>query len=324
MQTYKYITYEQRAEIALLHKQGLGPTEIGKIIDKDKSVISRELRRNCSEGKYHLYNAPQAQKRYLERSQNKGRKTKLTLEIKEEINSKLSLKWSPEQISGRSQKDGIPMVSHESIYLYIYEDKRAGGFLYKDLRQSHRTRRKRRLSNDKRGQITDRVSIKDRPAIVTDRSRLGDWEGDTIVGKNHKSNIGTIVDRVSKLTVIVPLKSREASETANQIVKEMQKINTPILTITFDNGKEFANHKFIEDELKANVFFADPYSSYQRGTNENTNGLIRQFFPKGTDFNQVNHSRLKDVENLLNNRPRKTLGYLTPIEYIYQSVAFKT
>ena len=244
--------------------------------------------------------------------------------MKEEIDSKLSLKWSLEQICGRSRVDGVSMISHESIYLYIYEDKKTGGVLYTHLRQSHRTRRKPRNSNDKRGQIIVRVPISERPEVVSERSRIGDWEGDTIVGKIHKSGIGTVVERVSKLTVNLPLKSRDANKTANQIVKEMKKGKVPILTITFDNGKEFANHKLIENELRTKVYFADPYSSYQRGTNENTNGLIRQFFPKGTDFNLVNSDQLKIVEDLLNNRPRKTFGFLTPNEYFYQSVAFKT
>lgn len=324
MQTYKYLTIEQRVQIALYQKEGKGSSEIGRLIGKDKSVISRELKRNSSPGAYHLYNGVQAQKRFEQRSKNKGRKPKVSPEMKTLIEEKLSLKWSPEQISGWCKLKHIPMVSPETIYLLIYEDKRAGGALYENLRHSHRTRRKRSNTNSKRGQMPDRVSIKQRPEIVEKRERIGDWEGDTIVGKDHKSAVATMVERVSVMTLIVPLSEKTAAETAKQIVKEMKEIELPIYTITFDNGKEFSEHKTISNELKAEVFFADPYSSYQRGTNENTNGLIRQYFPKKTDFNTVSITELKQAQEALNNRPRKKLNFLTPIEYFRKHVAFKT
>ena len=156
------------------------------------------------------------------------------------------------------------MASHETIYLYIYEDKKNGGELFNNLRQSHRTRRKRRNKNDSRGQIIDRISIKDRPKVVEKRKRIGDWEGDTIVGQRHKSQIGTMVERKPKLTIIVPFNQKTAQQTADQFVREMKNTALPIYTITFDNGKEFSNHKQIAKELKTDVYFADPYSSYQR------------------------------------------------------------
>jgi IS30 family transposase len=324
MQTYKYLTIEQRVEIALYHREGKGSSEIGRLIGKDKSVISRELKRNSSPGSYQLYNGIQAHKRFEQRSKNKGRKAKLDAEMKNIIRQKMALKWSPEQIVGRCKKDGIEMASHETIYLYIYENKKNGGVLFESLRHSHRTRRKRSNKNKTRGQISDRVSISERPEIVEKRERIGDWEGDTIVGKDHKSAVATMVDRVSSMTLIVPLADKTAAETAKQIIEEMKQIDLPIFTITFDNGKEFSEHKTIANQLKTKVFFADPYSSFQRGTNENTNGLIRQYFPKKTDFKTVSKEELKQAQDELNNRPRKKLGFLTPIEYFRQSVAFKT
>lgn len=324
MQTYKYITLEERVKISILLKEKKGPSEIGRILGKDKSVISREIKRNSSPGSYQIYSGVQAQKRFDERAKKKGRKSKIDDQMKLEIKERLVKKWSPEQIVGRCKIDKVPMASHETIYLYIYEDKKNGGDLFNNLRQSHRTRRKRRNKNDSRGQIIDRISIKDRPKVVEKRKRIGDWEGDTIVGHRHKSQIGTMVERMSKLTIIVALNQKTAQETADQFVREMKNTALPIYTITFDNGKEFSNHKQIAKELKTDVYFADPYSSYQRGTNENTNGLIRQYFPKGTDFSKVTIEHLKEVENELNNRPRKKLKFLTPNEYFRKSVAFKT
>lgn len=324
MQTYKYLTIEERVQIGLYRKEGKGPSEIGRLINKDKSVVSRELKRNSSPGIYHVYNGFQAQKRFEQRVKNKGRKPKLSVEMKDYIDEKLALKWSPEQIKGRCEKDNLSMVSHETIYLYIYKDKKAGGELYKNLRQSHRTRRKRKNKNNLRGQIVDRVTISQRPSIVEERTRIGDWEGDTVVGKDHKSRVATLVERASSALVVVPLNENTAQETANKIIKEMKQIDLPIFTLTFDNGKEFSDHKTIASELKTEVYFADPYSSYQRGTNENTNGLFRQYFPKKTDFRTVTFAKLKEVQEALNNRPRKKLGFLTPNEYIRSFVAFKT
>jgi transposase, IS30 family len=324
MQTYKIITYEHRVLIAQYRNEGCGPTEIGLKLSFDKSVISRELSRNSSPGNYRLYNAKQAQLRADERSKSKGRKPVIIGVTKDKIDKLLAQKWSPEQIAGRTKKDGLMLASHETIYKYVYDDKAKGGVLYKELRQTHRRRRKRRNSNKRRGIIKDRISIHDRPAVIESRTRLGDWEGDTVVGKGHKSSIGTMVDRTSKQTKIMKLTKANAKQTANKIIQKMKKSTTPVLSITLDNGKEFAEHKKIASRLKTSVFFADPYSAYQRGTNENTNGLIRQYFPKGTDFNLITHQYLRKVENSLNNRPRKSLDYLTPNEYICLPVAIKS
>jgi transposase, IS30 family len=324
MQTYKTIQYEHRIMIAQYLKEGKNKSEIAVLLSFCRSVITREINRNCSAGSYKLYNGQQANQRAIERSQSKGRKPIINGSIKRQIEKLLSEKWSPEQISGRAKKEGKVLASHETIYAHVYADKKAGGQLYLNLRQTHRMRRKRRNSNKKRGIIKDRVSIHERPEIIETRTRLGDWEGDTIVGKNHKSAVATLVDRTSKETKIIKLPTKTAKKTAQQISKKMSTSKTPILSITFDNGKEFAEHKKIAKKLKTKIYFADPYSAYQRGTNENTNGLIRQYLPKGTDLNLITHYDLKKIENSLNNRPRKSLDYLTPNEYIYKSVAINS
>lgn len=324
MQTYQLIQYEQRVLIAYHLKAGLGNNEIGRLLSIDKSVISREIRRNSSTGVYKVYNANQAHKRALERKKSLGRKPIIVGFIKRKIDAFLENKWSPEQINGRSTLENIFMPSHETIYKYIYQDKKEGGHLFMHLRQSHRTRYKRSNTTKKRGIIKDRISIRERPDIIEKRTRIGDWEGDTMIGKKHKSAIATMVDRTSRETKIIKLANRTSKQTSARIVKKMSRGITPILSITLDNGKEFADHKLIAQNLRTNVYFADPYSAFQRGTNENTNGLIRQYLPKGMDLNNVSHYELKKIENNLNNRPRKCLGYLTPKEYICKIVAIKT
>lgn len=324
MQTYKLIQYEQRVLIAYHLKAGLGNNEIGRILSIDKSVISREISRNSSTGIYKLYNANQAHKRAIERRNNLGRKSVITGSLKLKIDSLIKDNWSPEQISGRSALKDAYMPSHETIYQYIYQDKTEGGHLFMHLRQRHRTRYKRSNTTKKRGVIKDRISIRERPNIIEQRTRLGDWEGDTMIGKNHKSAIATMVDRTSRETKIIKLANRTSKQTCARIIKKMKSVVTPVLSITLDNGKEFADHKLIAKKLHTSVYFANPYSAFQRGTNENTNGLIRQYLPKGTDLNIVSHYVLKKIENSLNNRPRKCLGYLTPKEYICNVVATKT
>ena len=285
MQKYKQITNEQRVLIAYLYKQNKSRGYIAREIGKDKSSVSREIKRNSSVGSYGLYNSLPAQKRRDERRFNSNRKKVMTKEMKGYINDKLiNEQWSPEQISGRSKLEGNKMVSHEAIYLYIYDDKRQGGDLYTHLRRSHRKRQKRRNSNTTRGIIKDRISIDKRPEIVNTQNRYGDWEGDTIIGKNHKGALLTLNERKSLYVKIGKLNNKEAPLTADKAIDMLTPFKNFCHTITFDNGKEFAEHKKIASELDSNVYFAHPYSSFERGCNENINGLVRQYFPKGLSF----------------------------------------
>jgi IS30 family transposase len=313
---YKQISYEQRIQLDLLIKQEKSKTEISTILGVSRKTIYNELNRNSSPGSYKKYTANQAQSRRDERRKNSNPTAKITPAMIDILKNKITGdKWSPEQVAGRSKADGIKMLSTESIYKYIYTvDKPNGGELLSSLRQAHRTRKRRKNSKDKRGTIKDRVCITERPIAVEQKSRFGDFEGDTIVGSNHKSQVGTMVERTTLYTIIVPLQSKQSVHVANEISKKMMPLKLHCHTITFDNGKEFSSHKIIGENLSASIYFAQPYSSWQRGCNENTNGLIRQFVPKGTDLNLITVEQWKYIEDNLNNRPRKSLGYKTPNE----------
>jgi IS30 family transposase len=219
------------------------------------------------------------------------------------INEKIRLDWSPEQVSGWLKVSQDIAISHERIYQHVWADKCRGGTLFKHLRQS---------SKDKRGQIRNRVSIDDRPDIVTQKSRLGDWEIDTVIGKNHQGALVTIVDRVSKFTLIKKVDSKHAEVVTEATIILLQSYLDRTLRLTADNGKEFAGHEKIKEQLKADVYFAHPYSSWERGLNENTNGLIRQYFTKGSSFERITDEDVDAVMHKLNHCPRKTLNYKTP------------
>jgi len=324
MQKYKHFSYEERIMLSLLLKQGKSKTDIAKELQRDRSNIYREINRNASPGEYSLYNAEPAQKRKDARSKNSCKKKAIKGRMEEYIKYKLSKKWSPEQIANRAKLKGILMVSHETIYQYIYDDKKEGGKLVNHLRRAHRTRRKRRNSYDNRGIIKDRTSIEKRPAIVNKQKRYGDWEGDTIIGKNHQGAIVTLVERKSLFLKVKKVNKREAKLTADGICSVMDDVKNKCHTITFDNGKEFAAHKDIEKYLETSIFFAHPYSAYERGCNENINGLLRQYIPKSTDLSSISDDYLLFVQNEINNRPRKKLGFLTPNEIFSKFVALKT
>lgn len=311
MDHYKQLTEEERYQIKVLLDMDYQKNEIAKYLGRSPSTIGRELKRNTgSRG----YRPKQAQEFALKRRTEAEKHFKLTPEVKRWIDKLLKLDLSPEQISGYLKREKYAVLSHETIYRYIYEDYAQGGHLYLRLRLIPKGYRKRYGSYQQRGQLIDRVSIDERPPIVEARSRIGDWEGDTIIGKGRKSALLTMVERKSLYTVIVKLKSRNALELADKLTETMNVFKKKVTTITFDNGKEFAEHKKIAKTLNAKVYFAHPYSSWERGTNENTNGLIRQYFPKGTDFNTITKKDIQRVMERLNKRPRKTRGYRAPIE----------
>jgi IS30 family transposase len=215
-------------------------------------------------------------------------------------------------VSGQLKAELDILISHERIYQHIWTDKRHGGTLYTHLRQSNKKRKKQYGSKDKRGQIRNRVSIDERPAIVAEKTRIGDWEIDTVIGQNHQGALVTIVDRVSKFTLMKKVDSKHAEVVTAATIILLQPYLDKTLTITADNGKEFAGHEAIKEQLSANVYFAHPYCSWERGLNENTNGLIRQYFTKGSSFENITDDEVEAVMNKLNHRPRKTLKFKTP------------
>lgn len=314
---YHRLTQEQRYQIYALSKEGLSQEAIGKNIGKDKSTISRELRRNKG---LKGYRPKQAHSKAQTRELSKPRYKRLHIKQIAYIKEKIKCYWSPEQISGRMKLDGIEAVSHETIYRYLLQDKSEGGTLYSFLRHKHKKYKKRYGSNDRRGQIVNKRSIEERPDIVDEKSRIGDFEIDLVIGKNHKQALVTVVDIHSKFTLIKKISHKKASLVKEALIEMMLPLKSWLHTITSDNGKEFAKHEDIASELGADFFFCHAYSSWERGLNENTNGLIRQFFPKGSDFTSIAQSQIIEAQNNLNYRPRKTLGYKTPAEVFYGTI----
>jgi len=313
---YHHLSYDKRCQIYALLKRDVPQKEIALVIGCSQSAISRELKRNRGKKGYRYKQAQEKTDCRKEKSINSRKKIKGKIE--DRIREMLTLyQWSPEQISGRLKKEGAN-ISHEAIYQYIWQDKHKGGFLYKHLRNKGKKYKSRSGKNAGRGVIPNRVGIENRPKIVDQKKRVGDWELDTIVGANHKGAIVSIVDRVTKITRLALLKRATAYNAAKAIIALLNPFAENVLTLTSDNGKEFAKHEFIASSLKADFYFAEPYSSWQRGLNENTNRLVRQYFPKGTDFTKLEKDDVKKIEYLLNTRPRKMLNFKTPAEEFYR------
>jgi len=309
---YQQLIQEQRYQISAYLKIGMTQTAIAKELNVHKSTVCRELKRNRGG---RGYRPQQAHRLASERHRNKP-KRRIDAAVFTRIKSLLNTEWSPEQISNRLKLEHLPAASHETIYQYVYQNKQTGGMLYTHLR--HQRKYKKRSSKyDKRGIIPNRQSIDERPLIVETRSRLGDWETDTIIGSRHRQAIVSLVERKSRFCLLqkVAYKSAELVQTA--ICQKLKPLKRKVLTITSDNGKEFARHTAIAAALKADFFFAHPYAAWERGTNENLNGLVRQYFPKRTDFSKLTDEEVELVTDRLNNRPRKTLGFRTPNEIFF-------
>ena len=310
MRTYKQLTYEQRCQIEVLKKSGITQQRMADLIGVSQSSISRELSRNTG---LRGYRQAQAQRQTLERRQATVKRHKMTAVLIDEIEDKLFIKWSPEHISGWLLANQDTRISHESIYRHIWADKGAGGDLYTHLRRRARKYKVRGSSGKTRsGQIKNRISIDERPASVDEKSAVGDWEIDTVIGKNHSGALVTIVERVTLFTVSMRVKSKRAKDVTAATLALLTPFKELVRTITADNGKEFAYHEKIAAGLACDFYFAHPYHSWERGLNENTNGLLRQYFPKSTDFKTVSAKAVKRSVNQLNNRPRKTLAFKTP------------
>ena len=314
MKKYTRINKENRFEIYELKHSGLSIRKMAGAIGKHPSTISRELRRNIG---LKGYRPDQASAKADARTKISKKFIKMTSGLIEKIETMLQQDWSPEQISGVLKKEGIK-ISHERIYQHIWADKKLGGTLYKYLRHGHKKRYRKRGAKEKRGQIKNKVSIHDRPKIVDDKGRIGDWEIDLVVGKNHKWFIITVVERVSKYTLTALSEYKDSSSILRAVVKLLNPLKAVVHSITSDNGKEFADHEDIAKALETKFFFADAYASWQRGLNENTNGLLRQYFPKKSCFASISEAMLKFVQQKLNNRPRKTLNFVSPLQIFSQ------
>jgi transposase, IS30 family len=319
LKDYHQLTQELRYQIEILKKAGKNQKAIADLVNVSPSTICRELRRNTGK---RGYRPKQAQAKAENRRKLTAKSLKMTPEAIALIDAKIVIDWSPEQISGWLEEGKGLFISHERIYQHIWADKLAGGALYKHLRHSGK-KRKQYGSKDQRGQIRNRISIDDRPMIVSEKTRLGDWEIDTVIGKNHQGALVTIVDRVSKLTLIKKVPSKHAEVVTEATITLLRPYLDKTITITADNGKEFAGHEEIKAALNANVYFAHPYSSWERGLNENTNGLIRQYFTKGSSFENITDKDVDEVMEKLNHRPRKTLKYKTPHSVFFADIVPK-
>lgn len=314
---YRHLTQEQRYKIEALVKAGLKKSQIAIQLGVDRSTIYRELKRNKQ--KRGGYNGSFAQELSLERKERFSVQRKMNPSMEKYIIEKLSKEqWSPEQIKGYCAGNGINMVSHERIYQFIWEDKRQGGTLYNHLRTGDKKYRKRYGSGKAGRGIVNRVSIEERPEIVNQKLRLGDWEIDTIIGKNHKGAIVVIVERKSGFFLMKKLNGKDAAALAKAVIRLLAPFKSKVFTITSDNGLEFAEHELMAKKLEAKFYFAHPYSSWERGLSENTNKLVRQYIPKKTSFENITDMKINEITMKINKRPRKKLGFKNPL-YVFLS-----
>lgn len=309
--TYHQITSEERYILATLRKQGFNQAEIARELGRHRSTICRELKRNSArfDGCYRPSKAIERTAGRRSRSRRNQRFTRTDLRRVEAL---LRERWSPEQICGRLR--GSLSISHETIYRHVWRDRILGGSLHTYLRGARKKRRKRYGAYDSRGRLAGKRHISERPLTAERRSEIGHWEIDTVIGKGSRHCLVSIVDRKSGYVLIGKLRARTKEHTNHRTVRLMRRHPQQFKTITADNGTEFHNYAAIERSTGATFYFATPHHSWERGTNENTNGLIRQYVPKGTSMAKLSQQRCNAIARALNDRPRKRLGFKTPRE----------
>lgn len=311
---YHQLTSGERYMLSALRKQGFSQAAIARALHRHPSTISRELRRNCLKSGW--YRPSKAIQQANGRRVRTRRHWQFTSENFDRVVALLEEKWSPEQISGWLSDQKELHISHETIYRYIWEDKRSGGALYRHLRTATKQRRKRQNTYDSRGRLAGKRHISERPLGAEHRSRFGHWEIDTVMGRGPHC-IVTLVERSTGFVAIGKLKDRTMGVTARRTINLIKTLGLPFRSITSDNGTEFHSYKSVEAATGTKYFFANPYHSWERGTNENTNGLIRQYLPKGQSMAHLTQRRCNEIAEKLNNRPRKRYGYRTPEEMVY-------
>jgi IS30 family transposase len=315
---YTHLTISERAEIYKLRETDkLSMSVIAATMKRSKSTISRELNRNTSE-KYKIYLPDTADATARQRrAKGKGRFKRISALTIEDVKQGLEQYHSPEQIAGRMKREGKSIVSYETIYQMIYANHQELGMWKQNLRQKQK-RRRRKGVKQKRGGIPNRVGIENRPAIADLKTEIGHWESDTVIGANHSGVVVTHVDKASKYLVAGLAKNKTMEEINRVTINLLEKVEPSYLkTMTFDNGREFCGHEKLSESLNLECFFATPYHSWERGLNEHTNGLIRQFYPKSTNFKIVEEEDFQKIVNLINHRPRKSLDYRTPHEVFF-------
>ena len=314
MKKYKQLTSGQRYQIYGLKQAGLKQGQIAEKVGVDKSTISREFSRNKGQ---RGWRPKQAQSLRDERKQACLNGKRFSMDEWAEVERLIRTDLSPEQAADRLALEGRLQISHEAIYQHIYAGNRDGGDVCQHLRGQKPYRKRYASGQERRGMIKNRVSIDERPEIVDQKTRIGDWEGDTVIGKNHKGGLVTLAERKSRYVLAGHIRSKHADGVTTVVTRLLRPHKGKCHTITFDNGKEFAGHETIAAELKASIYFAHPYSSWERGLNENSNGLLRQYFPKGMDLTDVTEEQVRLAVERLNHRPRKVLGGKSPHEVLF-------
>ena len=315
MKKYSHLSNEERYFIHVSLREGKTQKEIAQSLNRDPSTISREIRRGMwPRSIIYCYDWGVQFHRWRKQARNRKRPSKLTAEIAVMIEALLKEFLSPQQISNYLKIHHEISISHETIYQYIFSDSQRKKEFRPYFRQLHKNRRKKYGSGARASNIPNRVSITERPAIVENKQRIGDWECDTVIGSDRKSVLVTLVERKTLFTVSKKLPRKTALAVSQAIITMLKPYKDLVHTLTFDNGSEFTKHERIAKALEAETYFAHPYASWERGLNENTNGLLRQYFPKKTDFRTINWREIKYRVHQLNNRPRKTIGYRSPSE----------
>ena len=314
-QKYSQLTQQERYGLEMMRKQGQTYRAIATVMERSHTTLSRELKRNTGQRGYRHH---QAQGFADQRQQTKPKAVKVTEPVVQYIQKKLQARWSPEQICGRLEQEQALSLSPETIYRVVLKDQQQGGQLYRHLRHQAKPYRKRYGATDTRGTIPGRVGIEERPAVVATRARVGDWEADLIMGKAHKGAIVTLAERRTRLFLAIPILRKTAELVTEAIITLLEPWKDWVATITYDNGREFSGHQEIAEALACQGYFARPYHSWERGLNENSNGLLRQYFPKGRRLDTVVREEVDAAVDAMNHRPRKCLGFQTPWEVFMQ------
>lgn len=327
MKKHKRLSLKERVIIQTLLEENKSKSFIAKKLNRSRSTITREVNKWVANPN-DKYDATLADWLAKDDYLNKRNLDKIGTHssLRFYVYKRLLKNWSPEQISGRIKidfpNDSVMTISHEAIYMHIYSHPQASlnKKLIKLLPYQKSRRRKPKHRRKKGSKIKDQINISQRPEHIENRQEIGHWEGDLVIGKAQKSDIGTIVERKSRYTLIIGLKNRTTKSVTRAFAKELNRFSNQITkTMTYDNGTEMADHKWLSENTKMDIYFANPYASWERGTNENTNGLIRRYLPKKTDFKSVDYRQLKSIQSKLNNRPRKVLGFKTPLEVLEQN-----
>lgn len=316
--TYRQLSPEERYMLAALRRQGLNQSQIARALGRHRSTVCREVGRNSTRADGH-YRAFTAQERTNGRRSRSRRNSHFTAEDFALVDELLCRQWSPEQVSGHLRRAGLLFISHETIYRHVWRDKREGGALYTHLRGARKRRRKRYGAYDSRGRLAGKRMIPERPAEVEARSRVGHWEADTVMGTGSKDCVLTLVERKTGLVLVGKLADRTAESLSRRAVSLIRQYQGRVETVTADNGTEFHGYERIERSTGVVFYFARPYHSWERGSNENANGLVRQYLPKGVSMAGLSQHQCNAIARKLNTRPRKRLGFRTPLECFNES-----